>query len=254
MIPPRPDQLGDHVVGEVPLTRNHRTADAVGGHHRAVPEIERLPHSPVGHVGDVEDDPRLAHRPEQLLRRRLQPALGEGAVDIGVVPEVGGPDDAQPGVPPEADVLRVGDRVGALHRQDVIHRGAGPRILPRLDRGLETGERGHRGDLAAPRHGPVVLEMPAAHGHRLLLGAHAVAALAVARLGARHDGAEHDPDRAPPHLREGHRAGTGVVVVGDLRDLVPLLLADFVRRQRQVAVPVEGVPRQVEMQVDYQWL
>ena len=219
----------------------------------AVPDLQGLPDGLIGHVGDVQDDPGLAQGPVQSRGGRLESPLGAGAVDIGVVAEVGGTHHAQSGVPPELHVVGVGDGVRALHGKDVVEGRVRVRILPRLNGLFQIVPTVHRLEVALAGHGLVVGQVAPSHADALFLGPQPVLHASRSSLDPGHDRAEDDSDATFAEFGKGGSAGPAGVTGSDLGRFPPFLLPDLFCRQSQVPIPVERVPGQVQMQVDDQW-
>ena len=125
------DHALDHVVVELAIAGHQRAAVRVAGQDRSLEEIERLVEALVGQVGDVQDHPELVHHlaAAPCPLSVSGPALA-GAEGVRARSVVGETDHPQPVVPPEPGLLRVDDRVGAFHQQDVADRRAGRVRLP----------------------------------------------------------------------------------------------------------------------------
>ena len=169
-------------------------------------------------VGDVEDHTCLAHHLVKRRGGRLQSTDGPSPVDVRVVTEVSRTHDAQSSIPPELHIVWVRNGIGAFHRQDVIDRRGFRRVLPSCHCFLKIRQSEYGFDLTAIHHRLIVGEVTAAHGHCLLLSAHAIKALVWRpRFDARHDRTENDPDAAASKFGERHRANAAIQFVRHLR-------------------------------------
>jgi hypothetical protein len=112
---------------------------------------------------------------------------------------------------------------------------------------VEIGAADDRLHLAAPLHLAVPCQLRLGHRPRLLGRVPSwqrVAALHVARDLRRH----HDADPAAAELVERHRAAPAVGPVGH----PALACPDLVDGPREVAIPFDGIHRQIEMRINHQ--
>src|SRR5207302_629390 len=114
--PPR--NLRDRLVGELTIAGDQGSRVAVRGHDRPAPQGERVRHSLVGHVTEIEDDVLAPHRLEQLM-----PELGQrsGRAGATAVPSLAPcrADDPNPAFGPRAE-LGGGQLLKAMRRKYVI--------------------------------------------------------------------------------------------------------------------------------------
>ena len=107
--------LSHRVISQLAVAGHDGTSVAVRGHDRTAPHAERVRHSLVGHVAQVEDDVLAPHRLQQLPAQLGQAARRAGAA---AVPRrtPGRPDDPHAAVGPGAELGGRLDRVSTLHQ------------------------------------------------------------------------------------------------------------------------------------------
>src|SRR3990172_9420654 len=72
----------DLLIVELALVRDERPGVTVAGEHRAAVTIQRLPEGFVGEMGEIEQDPKLLHRAEQLQTLRRETKLRGSAACV----------------------------------------------------------------------------------------------------------------------------------------------------------------------------
>ena len=239
-------QRPDLIVVQLPVVIAQRAAAVVGSQHRAAESLQRLPERLLGQMADVQQDSLPFHRLQHGAAALGQAARRLRPVRVGADAVVNQADDAQPLVPPLADLLGTDDRVRPLHGQHEADRCLLRVPLPLREMGIESGAVTDLAQEAARLHPPVVGQLAHRLGIGDVLGPHAGEPLAHRGQPALHGDEDQSHPAAAQLLEADHPGPPALAVHAGLR------LPDRRDALRQVAVPFERVEGDVQMRIDDQ--
>ena len=242
------------LVPELALVGDQGPAVVVAGEHGAGVAIHGLPECGVRKVREVEDYAQPVHLCEQRLAQWPEAAICRRAARVAPRAIVRRSQDAQPGLPPPRQLGRIGDGVCAFHADHETERWGAVRAgrvggvpgHPFVHVVVQRWEICYDADVPVLFQCPVVGELPLGDAIALRGRQEIHVGYGIAGTAGQHCG-KAECDAPLPQLGE-----CDGILGAALARRATLADADVLHRVQQVSIPLQCVPREVKVSVNYE--